>query len=110
MVRWELALAFLGMAGITFVMRALPFFLLSRRQLPPWAETWLGLVGPAVMAALLLPAVLVPDGRRLWVDASNPYLIASVPTLLVALKYKSMVLTVLTGVLFAWAVLHLRCH
>lgn len=110
MPRGELALAFLGMAAVTFVMRALPFFMLSRSKLPPWADTWLSLVAPAVMAALLLPALLVPDGRRLCIDVSNPYLIASVPTFLVAVKYKSMLLTVLTGVLFAWLALRLGSY
>ena len=88
----------LGTALVTAVPRILPLALLSRIRIPGRVERWLGHVPVALLAALLAQSVLLADGR-LDLSAGNLSLIAIVPTLLVALRTRSLVGTVLTGVI-----------
>jgi branched-subunit amino acid transport protein len=87
----------LGAALVTVVPRVLPLALLSRMEIPDRAVRWLGHVPVAVLAALLAQSVLLAGGR-LDLSAGNLSLIAIIPTLLVALRTRSLVGTVLTGV------------
>lgn len=52
----------LGMALVTFLARW-PGMALLARSLPAWLSDFLRHVPPAVFAALVLPAVLAPEGR-----------------------------------------------
>ena len=87
----------LGAALVTVIPRVLPLVLLSRMNIPDRAVRWLGHVPVAVLAALLAQSVLLADGQ-LDLSLSNLSLIAIIPTLLVALRTRSLVGTVLTGV------------
>ena len=87
----------LGTALVTMVPRILPLALLSRINIPDRAVRWLGHVPVAVLAALLAQSVLLTGGQ-LDLSADNLSLIAIIPTLLVALRTRSLVGTVLTGV------------
>ncbi|MRR32127.1 AzlD domain-containing protein [bacterium] len=88
----------LGMGLVTFIPRLLPVWLLSSRKLPAPITAWLSYVPPAVLAALTLPS-LVLQKNELVLRWDNLYLIAAVPTILVAWKTRSFFGTVLTGIL-----------
>lgn len=85
-------------AGIgTYLIRALSLVWGSRAQLPGWLTRWLTFVTPAVLGALLGPALFVPDGQ--WIAPwNNPALLAAIPTAAVAWVSRNMLLTVLAGV------------
>ena len=89
-------LTILGMCLVTYLPRLLPVWLLSSRQLPKVVITWLRYVPAAVLSAMLLPSLLL-QGTRLHLWADNLYLLAAIPTLLVAWKTRSMFATVLVG-------------
>lgn len=89
-------LTILGMMLVTFTPRLLPVWLLATRSLPEVAVTWLRYVPAAVLAALLLPAVMV-NNNHLALAWNNFYLVAFVPTLLVAWRTRSMFAAVITG-------------
>lgn len=91
-----LTLTILGLALITFLLRFLPLAALSRVTLPPWAEDWLRLVPGAVLAASLAQSLLYSDDS-LWIAWDNPYLLAAVPTFVVAWRTRSVLRTMLTG-------------
>jgi branched-subunit amino acid transport protein len=99
-----IAMTIVGMGVVTYLPRLLPLLLLSRRReaggtLSPLFEAWLRYVPPAVLAAMLLPALLVADGQiALEPDTGIVYLCAAVPTLLVARKTRSLIGPVLVGV------------
>jgi branched-subunit amino acid transport protein len=86
-----------GMTLATVLPRVLPILLLSGRRLPRLAERWLSLIAPAVLSALLLPALL-PDADSPFFSASNTFLWASIPAFLVAWRTKSLFGTVATGI------------
>ena len=58
-----LFLTILGMAAVTYLPRLLPVWILSSRNLPQLAVDWLRFVPPAVLAALLLPSLVISETR-----------------------------------------------
>jgi branched-subunit amino acid transport protein len=72
----------IGMAVTNIVLRGAPLALLSRLELPPTVQRWLGYVPVSVMAAIVATEVLKPGGQLLD-PLHNPYLMAAVPTALV---------------------------
>ncbi len=90
-----------GMALVTLVPRILPILLLSGRKMPASVERWLSLIAPAILAALLLPELVLDRSTSpavLAFSASNTYLLAAVPAFLVAWKTRSLFGTVVVGI------------
>ena len=89
-------LTLLGMSLVTYLPRLLPAWFLRGRELPPFLVAWLRYVPVAVLAALLVPSLLVQDGafKLAW---NNLYLWAALPAGFTAWKSRSMFLTVLVG-------------
>jgi branched-subunit amino acid transport protein len=92
-----------GMGLVTFIPRWLPLALLARRRLPTWFVEWLDLIPAAILSALLAPALVTNESSR-HLDLFRSELWVAVPTLLVALKTKSLGATVLAGMLLFWIV------
>jgi branched-subunit amino acid transport protein len=71
MTPWEAALAIVGLALITVLTRG--FFYLSRREapIPAWLYQGLRYAPLAAMAAVVVPEIVVTDGRFAadWTDA-----------------------------------------
>lgn len=89
-------LLFLGMALVTYLPRFLPLYVLSRVQIPRLFILWLSYVPVAVLAALVVPGLLLADGQ-VFLSWQNNYLLASLPTFITAIKTKNMFITVLVG-------------
>ena len=90
-----------GMGLVTFVPRWAPLFFMTRRNLPGWIVEWLDLIPAAILSALLLPE-LVKAGSPPALDFFQPKLLAAIPTLLFALKTRSLGGTVVVGMLVYW--------
>lgn len=86
----------LGMALVTYLPRLLPVWLLSSRTLPPLVIAWLRYVPVAVMAAMLLPSLVVRE-QQLDLGVGNLFFWAAIPTILVAWKTRSFFGTVIVG-------------
>jgi branched-subunit amino acid transport protein len=91
-----LTLLILLLALGTYLMRLLPLTVLSRMTLPRPVLDWLSLVPGAVLAASLAQALLVRD-ERIVLAWDNIYLLATLPTFLVAWRTRSVLLTMLAG-------------
>jgi branched-subunit amino acid transport protein len=89
-------LAIVGMGVVTYLPRLLPVWVLSQRTLPPLAVAWLRFVPVAVLAALLLPGLVMPE-QRLDLSFNNLYLWAAIPAIVVAWRTRSFFGTVLVG-------------
>ncbi len=98
MIRTEILLIILGMTLVTYLPRVLPLIALNRLPLPTLLYRWLSYVPVAVLAALLGPSLAIPRGE-LELGFTNTFLIAAIPTFFVALKTRSMAVTVLVGIL-----------
>jgi branched-subunit amino acid transport protein len=91
----------LGMGIVTYVPRWLPLALLSNRRLPDWFEQWLDRIPAAILSALILP-ILITTGAPRRLDLLRPELFVAVPTLLFAVKTRSLAGTVVVGMLLFW--------
>jgi len=97
----EYLLLFAGMGLATYLPRALPLLYLSHKQLPQWLIDWLGLIPVAVLSALLAPT-LFTDAATRSLSLGKVELIVAIPTLIFALKTRSLGGTVLVGMFLYW--------
>lgn len=97
MTSTALVLTIAGMTAVTFFPRMLPTLFVAAAKLPDPVVDWLRMVPPAVIAALLLPSLLAPEGT-LDVRLANVALWVAVPTLLLAWWTKNFYLTIAAGI------------
>ncbi|MEO0539253.1 MAG: AzlD domain-containing protein [Cyanobacteria bacterium P01_A01_bin.105] len=89
----------LGMAAVTFGIRYVLIALSGRIDLSPKLTQALRFVPPAVLTAIVVPAVLFPEGA-LWVGADNGRLVGAIATTVIAAWHKNLLLTIVVGMAF----------
>lgn len=97
----ELAMI-VGMALVTFLVRYPVLWLVGRYRLP---ESWLQalrFVPPAVLSALIVPALLFPAGPTTGNPVANPYLVAGIVAAVVAWTRRNLLLTLAVGMCTFW--------
>lgn len=87
----------MGSALLTFIPRVLPLMLFSKIQIPVWLMRWLEYVPVAVMASLIGQELFI-SGNRLVPITENSALWAALPTVTVAIWTRSLLGTVLVGI------------
>lgn len=92
-------LLILGCAAVTFLPRVLPFALVRNLKLPQSFLKWLSYIPICLMSALLVQGVIRETGSAPAVNL--PDLLVLLLTLLIAIKTKSLLITVLSGVVLA---------
>lgn len=95
----------LGMGIVTYLPRVLPLVLLAERNLPAGLRDWLSLIPVAILAALLAPGLLIDSSAR-TLSLGKPELLAAIPTLLLALRTRSLGASVIFGMGFYWLIQH----
>ncbi len=98
MAETKILITLIGMAFVTYLPRLIPAWVLRDKQLPAFLVAWLRYVPVAVLAALLLPSLLI-ENNQINFSASNLYLWAAIPAGWVAWKKKSLFGTVIVGML-----------
>jgi branched-subunit amino acid transport protein len=91
-----------GMALVTFAVRYPVLALVSKATLPPSLLAALKFIPPAVLTAIIIPALLAPTGDRVDFSLTNDYLVAGVITTLVAWRTKNLLLTLAVGMVALW--------
>ena len=90
-----------GMAFVTFACRYPMLALVSRITLPAGVVDALKFIPPAVLTAIIVPAVLAPGGR--WaVEAGNPYLVSALVSCWVAWRTNHLLTTIVVGMGVWW--------
>jgi branched-subunit amino acid transport protein len=95
-------LLLLGMFLVTFGVRYPVLAFISRIRLPVIITTGLKYVPPAVLTAIIVPAVLLPEGDKIRFDLTNAPLFASITAILVSWRTKNLLLTILFGMAAFW--------
>jgi branched-subunit amino acid transport protein len=92
-----------GMTLVTFLPRYGVLALLGRVQMPAPVFRALNYVPPAVLAAIVVPALIFRDGE-LHIAPENSYLAAGIVAGVVAWRTRRLLLTIVLGMaaLFAW--------
>jgi branched-subunit amino acid transport protein len=97
----EMGALILGMALVTFATRYSMIAVIGRGPLPGWARQALAYVPPAVLAAIVAPGIFAPQGT-IAVGLANTQLIAGIVAMLVAWRWRNVVLTISSGLLTLW--------
>jgi branched-subunit amino acid transport protein len=97
-------LTILGMAVITFFIKAVIFILGDRVAFSPALRQALSFVPVTVLTAIITPMVLAPHGQNLELNWHNPQLGAAVVAVLVCAVTRQQLLTIMVGlaVFFGW--------
>ncbi len=86
---------------ITFAIRLSFILFWGRLNMPDWLQRALRFVPPAVLTAIIFPEMLIRD-NALDISLTNPRLIAGAIAILVGLKTKNIVWTILAGMAVLW--------
>jgi len=91
----------LGTAAVTFALRLSFLATVKPHGLPPRFREVLRFAAPAVLAAIVLPQVLV-RGDSVDLSYDNPRLLAALVAVGVALATRSVVWTIVLGMVTLW--------
>ena len=86
----------------TYLLRLSFIGIIGDRAMPDWAMVPLRFVAPAVLAALVAPAVLLRDGGVDLSPVTNPRAIAALIALLIAWKTKNVGAVIVAGMAVVW--------
>lgn len=89
-----------GMAVVTFAIRYIMFAVAGRIEFPAWLVNALRFVPPTVLTAIIMPAVLIPNGSQINASFTNPYLVGAVVAAGIGWFSKNLLLTIVVGMLF----------
>lgn len=94
----------LGMAVITWVIRAAVFVLGDRLTFPPLVRTALGFVPVTVLTAIIVPMAVSPHGTSAELTWRNPQLVGALSAVAVSALTRRPLLTIAAGltVFFIW--------
>ena len=88
---------FIGMFAVTYLPRVLPLTILSRLKLPKLIIDVLEFLPVAILGALLLPALLLAEGK-IDISLDNHLLVAAVLTSIISVFTKKLFIIVLSGI------------
>jgi branched-subunit amino acid transport protein len=92
----------LGMAAITFGIRYALFALPGKRGFPELFSRTLRFVPPAILSAIVLPIVLMPDGEKLRLDLGSPQLVGALVALVVGRLSGNLLAVIFSGMGTFW--------
>jgi len=79
-----------GMTAITYLVRYAFFALGERIAFPPMVQRALRYVPAAVLTAIVVPMVLLPDGSHWQITWRNPWLVGALVTGLIAWRFQHL--------------------
>ncbi len=94
-------LLIIAIGVINFTLRFVPIALIARFELPNWLKHALLYVPPAVLTAIITPALFFPGGAPTIV-LDSPRLLAAALAVLAAWKTRSALWTVILGMVALW--------
>ena len=97
----DFLLLMISMGAVTYLPRMIPLVMLSRRALPQWFAEWLELIPVAILSALIAPTLFAHSDPRIF-TLGKIELLAALPTLLCAVKTRSLAGTVVVGMFCYW--------
>ena len=92
-----------GMALVTFLIRYPALAILGRISLPGGLIRALRFVPVAVLTAIIVPLMVMPDGE-VALNGSNTFLVAGIASVFISWRTKNLLLTIVLGmaIFLAW--------
>jgi len=91
-----------GMTAITFLIRYAMFATAGRFEIPAFVSRTLRFVPPAVLSAIILPAVLMPGGKELQFHLGSPHLAGALVALVVGRLTGKLLAVIISGMAVFW--------
>jgi len=88
-----------GMALVTFLIRYTPFVASGEREFPETITRALRYVPPAVLTAIIVPAVCIPTGETVQLTITNAYLVGAIIAGIVGWFRRNLLLTIVVGMM-----------
>ncbi|OPY54949.1 MAG: Branched-chain amino acid transport protein (AzlD) [Methanosaeta sp. PtaU1.Bin112] len=101
MAETEYLLLIAGMGLVTYIPRYLPLFFLAQRELPCWLIEWLDMIPVAILSALVFSELFL-SGTPRHLELVQAKSLVAIPTILVALRTRSLGWTVISGMILFW--------
>ncbi|MCM3770463.1 MULTISPECIES: AzlD domain-containing protein [Priestia] len=95
-IHYPTLIIILGCALVTVVPRIVPFLVVRNIALPEPILKWLSYIPICILTALVVENFIIQTNDN--VKVNWPVIIVVIPTLLIALKTKSLSITVISGV------------
>ena len=92
-----------GMVAVTYSVRLSVIVLLGEAELPPMIHRALRYVPPAALTAIIVPSVLMPEGK-FDVSPGNARLLAAFVAAVVAWRSKSALVAIGVGMVMLWVI------
>lgn len=89
-------LALIGMGIVTYIPRCLPLIFLSNYQNSEKLNRWLKFIPVAIFSSLIFPDIFIKNSQVAFMDIKIPI---SIIVFLVALKSKSLGISIVTGLI-----------
>lgn len=86
-----------GMAVVTFGIRYSMFAVAGKVEFPARLVNALKYVPPAVLTAIVIPAVLMPDSESINLSYTNAYLVGALVAGVIGWTSKNLLLTIVVG-------------
>ena len=86
-----------AMGIVTYLVRLAPFLIIRKFQVPRIVEEWITYLGEGILISLLLPYLLL-EGKDFSISIGNVKIISAVLCAVIAVKTKSLILTIICGV------------
>jgi branched-subunit amino acid transport protein len=90
----------LGMGLVTYLPRWLPLALLPQRDIPQTLKEWLGFIPATILSALVAPDIFLNSIGDFHILQAR--FLAAIPTIIFALKTRSLGGTVIVGMFIYW--------
>lgn len=90
-----------GMAAVTYAIRFPIILLLGQFTIPPHFYGALRFVPPAILTAIVIPALLMPHDQ-IELGLGNARLLAGLLAVVVAWRTKNLLLTIVVGMVGLW--------
>lgn len=83
---------------VTLLIRVIPFVMISRVNLPAIVIKWLSFIPITLFTALIIDGVIQQHDHAFGYTLNLPYIIAIVPTVMLAIFTRSLTVTILVGI------------
>ena len=85
---------------VTILVRVIPFMMISRVNLPDVIIQWLSFIPITLFTALVLDGIIQQHEGSVGYTLNVPFIIALIPTVLLAIYTRSLNWTILGGIAF----------
>lgn len=84
---------------VTLLVRIIPFVMISRVNLPEIVIKWLSFIPITLFTALIIDGVIQQHHHTLGYTLNLAYIIAIIPTVLLAILTRSLTVTIIGGII-----------